>query len=83
MTDDPAYRVAKELRRRGLAAPARLLADAHRPLGPLLSDVGVAIGPLLGALGGDALARLLADGAALDELVDRLDEGSVRDAEPD
>jgi hypothetical protein len=85
MAVDPARRVAKELDRRGLAAPARLLADAHRPLGPLLADLGVAIGPLARAIGGTRvvpLTRWLEDPGALDRLVVALDaEGEPR-AEP-
>lgn len=73
-TDDPARRVASELRRRGLAVPARLLADAHRPVAPLLSDLGVAVGPLVRGLGGVHLARTLEDEHALDTLIDELDE---------
>ena len=85
MTDDAAGRIADELERRGLAAPARLLADAHRPIGPLLSDLGVALGGLLGAVGGgsvDAMRELIEDEAALDRLVDRLDAAGGRRAEP-
>lgn len=85
MAVDPARQVADELARHGLAAPARLLADAHRPLGPLLADLGVVIGPLARAVGGtraDALTRWLEDPAALDRLVTALDaEGEPR-AEP-
>lgn len=76
MTDARARQLASELRRHGLAAPARLLADAHRPIAPLLSDLGAAIGPLIGAMGGSrggSLERLLADERALDGLVAELD----------
>ncbi len=78
---DPARQAAAELERRGLAIPARLLADAHRPLGPLLADLGVAIGPLARAVGGPRvgpLTRWLEDPAALDRLVGALDEGEQR-----
>ena len=81
---DPAREVAEQLERRGLAAPARLLADAHRPLGPLLADLGVAIGPLARVLGGSRVGpatRWLEDPDALDRLVVALDEGEPR-AEP-
>lgn len=85
MAVDPARQAADELERRGLAAPARLLADAHRPLGPLLADLGVAIGPLARAIGGtraEPLTRWLEDPGALDRLVVALDaEGEPR-AEP-
>ena len=73
MSATPARRLASGLRRRGLDAPARLLADAHRPIAPLLSDLGAAIGPLLGAAGADAAQRLLSDPAMLDAVIDELD----------
>ena len=85
---DAADRIASELRRRGLATPGRLLVDAHRPLGPLLSDLGAAIGPLLGAAMGratDDVRQLLDDERGLDRLVDRLDAtrpAGEADAEP-
>lgn len=85
MTDDAAGRIAAELEGRGLGAVARLLADAHRPLAPLLSDVGVALGGLLGAVGGTSAAglrELVEDEGALDRLVARLDEAGERGAEP-
>ena len=85
VTDDAADRIARELDRRGLGAAARLLADAHRPLAPLASDLGVALGGLLGALGGgraSAVRELVEDEAALDRLVTRLDEAGERRAEP-
>ena len=85
MAVDPARQVADELERRGLTAPARLLADAHRPLGPLLADLGVAIGPLARAIGGTRVASLthwLEDPDALHRLVVAIDaEGEPR-AEP-
>jgi hypothetical protein len=73
MSSTPARRAASELRRRGLAVPARLLADAHRPLAPLLSDLGAALGPLLGPLAAGRPGRVLADEALLDDLVAELD----------
>lgn len=83
--DDAAFRLAVELERRGLAAPVRLLADAHRPLGPLLSDVGAWLSPFIGALGGRPgreLAELLADERGIDRLVAGLDEATGRNAGP-
>lgn len=80
-----AARIANELHRRGLAAPARLLADAHRPLAPLLSDLGVALGGLLGAVGGpamDSVRSLIAEESALDELIAELDAVEVGHAQP-
>jgi phage major head subunit gpT-like protein len=38
MSTGAARGLAEGLRRRGLAAPARLLLDAHRPLRPTLDD---------------------------------------------
>lgn|SRR5512145_1074874 len=85
MRDDAAARLAGALERRGLAAPARLLADAHRPLGPLLADLGVALGGLFGAATGrraDGIRELLADERALDRLILELDRTEERGAEP-
>lgn len=85
MAVDPAREIAETLERHGLGAPARLLADAHRPLGPLLADLGVAIGPLVRAIGGSRfgpLSRWIEDPGALERLVVALDaEGEPR-AEP-
>lgn len=88
MSGGPARRVAETLDRRGLAAPAQLFADAHRPLAPLLSDLGVALGPLLGAAFGGRTAdasALLEDEDGLDRLIDQLDRRSqgAGGAEPD
>ncbi|MGH2418588.1 MAG: hypothetical protein ACRDFY_09670 [Candidatus Limnocylindria bacterium] len=83
MTGDPARLVARELGRRGLAAPARLLIDAHRPLAPLLADAGAALGPLLGVLAGRpavAMRDLLEDEAAMDRVLDALDDLEERHA---
>ena len=85
MTDDRARRAAAELDRRGLAVPGRLLADAHRPLAPLLADLGVALGPLARAVGGTRGASVtgwLEDPDALDDLVTALDECEERRAGP-
>ena len=85
MTSDPARRLASELARRGLAAPARLLVDAHRPLGPLLSDVGAAFGPFVRAAAGPSggpAADLLSDATALDRVVRELDAEMERRGQP-
>lgn len=87
MSGDPIRAVAELLERRGLALPGRLLADAHRPLAPLLADVGAALGPLLGVAVGDradGARHLLEDRTALDRLVDELDRraGGGADADP-
>jgi len=76
MTDGAARRLADQIERRGLAVPARLLADAHRPLAPLLGDLGAAFGPLIGAALGrlaDDPRALLDDPHGLDGLVSELD----------
>lgn len=76
MTADAARRLASALERRGLGLPGRLLADAHRPLAPLLSDLSAAIGPLLAPVAGRAgadIATLLDDPRGLDALVDELE----------
>jgi len=68
--------VADELERRGLATPARLLADAHRPLEPLLSDLGAAFGPLLAAAVGrhaDDARAIIGEPGGLDRLIEELD----------
>jgi len=82
---DPARRIADELARRGLAAPARLLIDAHLPLAPLLSDAGAALTPMLRAVGGGTLedvSRLLDDGDGMQRLMHELDDAEERNAEP-
>jgi len=74
--DEAARRVAEALDRRGLAAPGRLLADAHRPLAPLLADLGAALGPLLGtAFGARAsdVRAILDDPHGLDRVIEELD----------
>jgi hypothetical protein len=70
--------VAGELQRRGLATPACLLVDAHRPLAPLLADLGAAVGPLLGAAvgeGADDVRAIVDDPGGLDQLIEELDRG--------
>ena len=82
MSGGPARRIARELGRRGLAAPARLLLDAHRPLSPLLSDAGAAIEPLLRLAGGSSLGGIGRDEAGLERLIAEIDEVEERHAEP-
>lgn len=85
MSEDPARLLADELDRRGLSAPARLLADAHRPLAPLLADLGVALGPLTRAVAGRrgaAIARWLEAPGALDDVVQALETTGERRAGP-
>jgi hypothetical protein len=77
---DAARRLALVLERRGLAVPGRLLADAHQPLAPLLSDLAAAFSPLLSRAGrpGADIADLLEDPAGLDGLVEELGPPSRR-----
>ena len=85
MTSDAARQLASELARRGLAAPARLLADAHRPLGPLFSDLGAAFGPFVRAVAGPSggpAADLLGDPNALDRVVQELEAEMERRGQP-
>lgn len=73
MTADGSAELAAEIRRRGLAAPARLLLEAHRPLQPLLGDLATFLSPMLRPLLGGRTTGL---GAALgaDDGIDRLVE---------
>jgi hypothetical protein len=77
MREDAARALATELRRRGLAAPARLLLDAHRPLAPLISATATFLGPLMRAVagrrGGEVVA-LLEREDGLDRLVAALED---------
>lgn len=75
MTPRAERRVADEFDRRGLAAPAALLVDAHRPLAPLLADLSAALGPLVRSVLGhraDDLRALAEDADGLDRLTDAL-----------
>jgi hypothetical protein len=86
VTDGPARRLAEAFGRRGLAAPARLLADAHRPLDPLITDVGAALGPLLNLVGGrrvDDLRDLADQPGGLDRLIEELDRRAAGGARAD
>jgi hypothetical protein len=68
--------LAEELERRGVAGPAAILLDAHRPLLPLVRQGVVFLGPLLSPLLGprryDLLRQILEDPATYDGLTDRL-----------
>jgi hypothetical protein len=73
--------IAETLRRRGLATPARLLLDAHRPLRPLLAEAGAFLSPVLRPLLGRryrAVQDLLEHDAAYDQLIDSLDDAEHR-----
>ncbi|HEX9634261.1 MAG TPA: hypothetical protein VGB34_02115 [Candidatus Limnocylindria bacterium] len=75
MTVDGTADLAAEIRRRGLAAPARLLLEAHRPLQPLLGDLATFVSPLLRPLlGGRAslLGAAFGDDSAIDRLIEQL-----------
>ena len=67
--------VARELKDRGLAAPALLLLDAHRPLRPLMGLTATFLEPLIRPLLGDATLRFqqaVESDEAYQELVDQL-----------
>jgi hypothetical protein len=72
------HRLVRTLGRHGLASPTRLLLDAHRPLEPLLADLGAAIGPLLATVTGRSVAddalRDLETPGAVDRLIAEIDD---------
>lgn len=72
----PTDTLADELTRRGIAGPAAILLDAHRPLLPLLRQSAIFLGPLLSPLLGGRrfglLRQTLDDPASYDRLADRL-----------
>ena len=75
MRSGPAEPIARELRARGLAAPALLLLDAHRPLRPLLGLAAAFLLPVVRPVLGRATGHiddLLADEQEYDALVERL-----------
>lgn len=77
MRADAARALALELRRRGLAAPAALLLDAHRPLAPLIANAATFLGPLVRSVAGQRgreLLALLEQEDGLDRLAAALDE---------
>jgi hypothetical protein len=72
---EPTEPIARELSRRGLAAPALLLLEAHRPLRPLLSLGATFLMPIARPLLGAAASRVagtLDDEVAYDALLGRL-----------
>lgn len=78
MRSDRPGALAREIDRRGLGAPARLLLDAHRPLLPLLRDVGAFGAPLLRPLLGTrymAVTSILDDPERYGDLIDELTSG--------
>ena len=78
----PGDALADELERRGVAGPAAILMDAHRPLLPLLQQGAIFLSPLLNPLLGERrfgmLRRALHDPATYDRLAARL-AGDRRD----
>jgi hypothetical protein len=75
----PADALADELERRGMAGPAGILLDAHRPLLPLIRQGAIFLGPLLGPLLGPrrfgSLRRALDDPESYERLAARLATG--------
>ncbi len=81
MSGDGPTQLTEALRRRGLAAPARLLLDAHRPLRPLLAEAGAFLDPVLRPLLGrryTMLQETLDDSDRYDDLIERLDDAEHR-----
>lgn len=74
--DEATAAISAELAQRGLAAPASILLDAHRPFLPILRLAGIFLSPFASPLIGRwRLERLLAttaDPAAYDRLASRL-----------
>ena len=72
----PGVALADELERRGVAAPAAILLDAHRPLLPLLQQgvifLSPLLNPLLGARRFGMLRRAVDDPATYDRIAARL-----------
>jgi hypothetical protein len=79
MTAPSARRLAAAVHRRGLSAPARLLADAHRPVAPLIDDLGAALGPLFGAAGAPGVERWFTGPDVLETLIGELDRSEDGD----
>ena len=75
--------LADALERRGVAAPAAILLDAHRPLLPLIRQGAIFLGPLLNQLLGPrrlgVLRDALDDPGAYDTLTARLAGGPADD----
>lgn len=75
--------LASELERRGVAAPAAILLDAHRPLLPLIRQGAIFLGPLLNQILGPRrlgmLRQALDDPDTYDSLTARLAGGRPAD----
>lgn len=76
---------ADALRRRGLAGPARLLIDAHRPYLPLIEELAAFGSPLLRVMLGStwSAASAILTPRGLDALLDRLGQPSPPPPPPD
>ncbi|HEY7462827.1 MAG TPA: hypothetical protein VH987_00095 [Candidatus Limnocylindria bacterium] len=75
MRDERTRALADELKRRGLAAPALVLLEAHRPLRPLLSSLGTFLSPIsrsFAARTAGSVEVALADDEAYEALLDDL-----------
>jgi hypothetical protein len=73
--------LARAVRARGLASPARLLLDAHRPLRPFFFEATVVLSPLLRPLLGNRFQDtldLLSDDANYDDLTIALGDAEHR-----
>lgn len=83
MSDERSEALAAALRRRGLAAPAHLLLEAHRPLRPLLANAALFLSPIARPLLGrrlDGLQAALDDEAGYERLIAELERP---EGEPD
>ena len=76
LTSEQADGLADELERRGIAGPAAILLDAHRPLLPLIRQGAIFLGPVLSPLLGPRrygiLRQAVDDQATYDRLAARL-----------
>ncbi len=74
--DEALESISNDLAQRGLAAPASILLDAHRPFLPILRLAGIFLSPFASPLVGrwrlDRLAAMAADPTAYDRLTARL-----------
>ncbi len=81
--DEASAAISNALAQRGLAAPASILLDAHRPFLPILRLAGIFLSPLASPLLGrwrlDRLLATAADPTAYDRLSERL---RTRDVSP-
>jgi len=76
MSDERSEALAAELRRRGLATPALLLLEAHRPLRPLLANASLFLSPLVRPLFGsrfDGIQQALDEDDGYDRLMSELE----------